>query len=246
LSADEVAEELMKDPSLAATVLKTINSAYYGFEKKISEIRYAIVLLGFDSIYQIVIAEGVKRTMPDTPAFKELLMHSIIISHLASEISHVTEIGSPPEIATIGLLHELGQVVIQLLKDKNPKLSNLINVLDRAQMGSLLLKTWNLPDVIWQSVEFQSYPEFTLPEKIPGDVRSNAAIIHLAHLCYEVFRGRTEEELPVTFLDEYAQLLQWESLPVGKIAKRKLLPGLSLKYKTLPAPLRQLLKPHIK
>ncbi len=245
LSAGELADEIMKDPSLVAIVLKTINSAYYGFEKKISDMRYAIVLLGFDMMYQLVIAEGVKRTMPDTPVFKELHTHSVIISHLAFTLSQESKVGNPSEMATIGLLHDLGQTVIQLLKDKNPKFSMFISVLDQAQMGALLLKTWNLPDIIWQSVEFQFYPEFSFPENIPVETRNNVTVLFLSHICYDFLRGLPEQKMPLTFADNYLQLLNFGGHSIKEIVEENLLPALTQKIKTFPTPVRQLLKKHL-
>lgn len=246
LSAGELSDEIMKDPSLVAIVLKTINSAYYGFEKKISDMRYAIVLLGFDAIYQLVISEGVKRTMPDTPAFKELHTHSVIISHLVFTLSQESNVGNPSEMATIGLLHGLGQTVMQLLKDKNPKFATFINLLDQAQMGALLLKAWNLPDTIWQSVEYQSYSEFSSPENVPVENRNNVTLLYLTHLCYDFLRGVPEEDLPITFMDSYMPLLGYQGLSVKDIVEEKLVPALAPKIKSFPTPVRQLLKRHLK
>ncbi len=242
LSTEQVAEGVMKDPSLVAIVLKTINSAYYGFEKKISDIRYAIVLLGFDMMYQLVISEGVKRTMPDTPVFKELHTHSVIVSQLATTISQESNMGSPAEMTTIGLLHDLGQTVIQLLKEKNPKLNAFMDTLDRAQMGALLLKSWNLPDIVWQSAEFQFYPKFSLPKNIPVEVRNHTTILYLAHLIYDMFRGLPEKELPIIFLDDYMQLLNWKGLSLKEIVDQKILPALLKKAKTFPKPMRQIIE----
>lgn len=245
ISATQIADEVMKDPSLVAIVLKTINSAYYGLEKQVSDMKYAIVMLGFDAVYQLVMAEGVKRTMPDTPTFKELLTHSVIISHLASAISQASDIGDPAELATIGLLHDTGQTVIQLLKEKNPKISMFIDLLDCAQMGALLLKTWNLPDRLWQCVEFQSYPEFSSPENVPEDIQENVAILYFSHLLYDLYRSQPEEELPKTFFLEYLPILRWQGHSLNDISKKILLPELAKNMKKFPTPLRLLLKKHI-
>jgi hypothetical protein len=108
------------------------------------------------------------------------------------------------------------------------------------------LKAWNLPDIIWKSVEFQSYPEFSLPDNLPEDIRGVSAIFYFAHLCYDFFRGCPIEELPITFIDDYSPLMNWEGLSINNIAENKLLPALSGKSKNLPTPLRQLLKIHLK
>jgi len=238
----DLVEQIKRDPALVAIVLKTINSAFYSFQKKISDIHHAVVLLGFEQIYQVVIAEGIRRTMPNTPKFKALHLHSEIISHIAFMLSLESRHGHPAEMASFGLLHEIGQIVIQLLKDQNPKLAALVMVLDQAQLGSLLLKEWNLPDVLWKSVEFQSYPEFSSPHHIPEELRNNVTLLYLSHLCYNLFQGKKEKELSTTFFDEYIELTNWQGLTLEEIARERLLPAMVKKSKTYPLPLRQLIE----
>ncbi|MEJ2656400.1 MAG: HDOD domain-containing protein, partial [Desulfobacterales bacterium] len=176
LLTKDLVEQIKRDPALVAIVLKTINSAFYSFQKKISDIHHAVVLLGFEQIYQIVISEGIRRTMPNTEKFKALHLHSEIVSHIAFMLSLESRLGHPAEMASFGLLHEIGQIVIQLLKNQNPKIAALMEVLDQAQLGSLLLKAWNLPDVLWKSVEYQTYPEFSSPRGIPEELRLPALV----------------------------------------------------------------------
>ena len=238
----ELVDQIKRDPALVAIVLKTINSAFYGFQKKISDIHHAVVLLGFEQIYQVVIAEGIRRTMPNTAKFKALHLHSEIVSHIAFMLSLESRHGHPAEMASFGLLHEIGQIVIQLLTDQNPKLAALVKVLDQAQLGSLLLKEWNLPDVLWKSVEFQSFPEFSSPHNIPEELRYNVTLLYLSHLCYDLFQGKKEKDLSTTFFDEYTKLTPWQGLTLDEIAKEQLLPAMMKKSKTYPLPLRQLIE----
>jgi len=242
LFTKELVEQIKRDPALVGIVLKTINSAFYSFQKKISDIHRAVVLLGFEQIYQVVIAEGIRRTMPNTVQFKALQLHSEIISHIAFMLSLESRHGHPAEMASFGLLHEIGQIVIQLLKDQNPKLAALVKVLDQAQLGSLLLKEWNLPDVLWKSVEFQSYPEFSSPHHIPDELRYNVTLLYLSHLCYDLFQGKKEQKLSTTFFDEYIELTNWQGLTLEEIARKRLLPAMVKKSNTYPLPLRQLIE----
>jgi CRP-like cAMP-binding protein len=242
LLTKDLVEQIKRDPALVAIVLKNINSAFYSFQKKISDIHHAVVLLGFEQIYQTVISEGIRRTMPNTPKFKELHLHSEIVSHIAFMLSLESHHGHPAEMASFGLLHEIGQIVIQLLKKQNPRIAALIDVLDQAQLGSLLLKAWNLPDVLWKSVEYQTYPEFSSPGNIPEEIRYNVTLLYLSHLCYDLFQGKKERELPTTFLDEYIELTNWKGLTLEDIARNRLLPALMKKSQTYPLPLRQLIE----
>lgn len=66
-SANALTEQIKNDPSLVGVVMKTVNSSYYGFKKKISDIHRTIVMLGFNQMYQLVIAEGIRQAMPKNP-----------------------------------------------------------------------------------------------------------------------------------------------------------------------------------
>jgi HD-like signal output (HDOD) protein len=244
-SASDVAQNVKNDPSLVGIVLKTVNSAYYSFQKKVSDIQHAIVLLGFNEVYNMIIAEGVRGTMPNTLSFRELHAHSVAISNIAYSISNHVKTGKPSELATVGLLHDVGQIVIELLKERNPKIAIFIASLDRSQMGSLLLETWNLPEVLWRTVEFLPYPEFSSPDNIPEEFRNNVIILYLAHLCYDLFLGRPENELPTSFLDENKRLVGLEDYSLYEIAQKCALSGLLRKITSLPVPLRNLIKEHI-
>jgi len=130
------------------------------------------------------------------------------------------------------------------LRDRNPSLGILIDSLDRAQVGAVLLKEWNLPDVVWQSIKFQFYPEFSLPANVPADIRLNVAVLYLAHLCNEFLRGNTAHDLPTLFLDQYLLLLNWGKLSVPDITQRFVLPDLIRKWQSLPQFLRELIEQH--
>lgn len=80
---------------------------------KISGIQHAVVLLGLNEIYELFVSEGVKRTMPNTPFYRDLHEHSVAISHICFALSQESNVGKPVQIATIGLLHDLGKGVIQ-------------------------------------------------------------------------------------------------------------------------------------
>ena len=119
---------------------------------------------------------------------------SEIISQIAFMLSLVSRHGHPAEVASLGLLHEIGQIVIQLLKDQNPRLAALIEVLDQAQLGSLLLKEWNLPELMRAVAETALLPT-PCPCFVRGEDRVNrilefaeayaveGAIYHNLRLC---------------------------------------------------------------
>ena len=86
-----------------ADVLKSINSSYYGLRKKVSDIKNAVLLLGFQELYQLVMSEGLRRTMPDTPDFRALHSEALVISYIAFSLSISSQVGIPVQMATIGM-----------------------------------------------------------------------------------------------------------------------------------------------
>ena len=55
-SASSLGKLISADQALTAKVLKIANSPFYGFPKKISTIDFAIIILGFDALREIVIS----------------------------------------------------------------------------------------------------------------------------------------------------------------------------------------------
>ncbi|MBW1901882.1 MAG: HDOD domain-containing protein [Deltaproteobacteria bacterium] len=239
-SVDEITEQIRNDPSLVGIVMKTVNSAYYGFKQKVADVHRAIVLLGFNEIYQMIIAEGIRQTMPKTPEFEKIHSHSVAISRIAAILSKESRTGKPAEMATIGLLHNTGQLVIQLLKEQNPKLSLFFALLDQSQMGSLLLKSWNLPEIVWRSVEFQSYPEFSPPENIDPEILNGVTLLYLSRLCLEFIQKHEKYGLSAVFLDDYTQLINFKDFSVAEICQGCILPELKRNSDTLPSSLKEL------
>jgi len=241
-SAEDLTEQIRNDPSLVGTVLKTVNSPYYGFRQKISDIHRAIVMLGFNEMYQLIVSEGVRQSMPKTPEFQKVHSHCIAISRIAAIISQETHVGRPAEMATIGLLHDIGHVVIQLLIQQNAKFSIFIDALDPAQLGSLLLRSWNLPEIICGCVRFQSYPEFVPPQSIDPEIRDNVILLYLSHLCLEYFQKNKDHGLSTIFLEDYTQLIDLKEYSVDDICRVWILPGLKKNMESLPVSLKRLIK----
>jgi HD-like signal output (HDOD) protein len=245
ISPMEVAQLVKEDPSLVAIVLKTINSSYYGFTTKIVDINHAVVMLGINELYQIVINVGIQKTMPDTKNFNELRAHSSAISHLAFSLALNTHIDKPAHLATIGLMHELGQSVIYLLKNQNPKLSFLVDYLDQDQLGALLLKEWKLPEVVWQVVAHQSYPMFAGPDHVAKEILPKVTVLYLSHLCLEYLQTHRHPEDKMIMYEGYMRTVGLEPLALNQMIDKYILPTLLKSIQMVPPFLRNIIKTYL-
>ena len=112
-SAHELAQAISSDPALIARVLRIANSPYYGFPRRITTIRDAVVLLGFRQVRSTLIATSAMRAMAsyegiDTTAFWR---HSVTVGLLA-DLSSRTRCVRPAEAFTAGVLHNLGRLAL--------------------------------------------------------------------------------------------------------------------------------------
>jgi len=182
-------------------------------------------------------------TMPQLHQFMELYAHSTAISRIVLAIALETRFGNPAQLRTIGLLHDVGQSVVLLLKKQNARLATLIDSLDSARLGGLLLSRWKLPPAICDTVRFQSYPDFSTPENIPQDLRQNVAALYLAHLCYDNLTGKKNPN-PV-FLPAYQALLNLSEAPLDELVEKRIVPRLKKEIQIFPAFFRKILEKRI-
>ena len=71
-SVQEVVEGIRSDPSLVALVLRTVNSAQYGFSKKIESFYHACMILGFNNIHNLLMREAAISTMPSRARLQKI------------------------------------------------------------------------------------------------------------------------------------------------------------------------------
>ena len=239
-SPSQLSNIIKQDPALVGMILKAINSPMYGFQAKISDIHRAVVLMGSDQIIQLLIAEGIRKVMPNTPIFRELHLHTLAISQIAFLIALKAGYKSPAQVATVGLIHALGEAVIEYIKANNPSYAEFFNGLDSAQLGAMLFTEWGFPEVLSRCVAYQFYPEFSRPKNIPPDILETVAICYLAHCCYDRFRGSEEKNRASPFFAEYMDVMPWKGLSLEEMIAHHLMPQIIKKLPSYPVALRKL------
>jgi len=233
----EVGDSIKSDPSLAGIVMKTVNSSFYNFPQKISDLNRAVVILGFNNLFQIVLREGIKSTMPQTKEFAKLQTRSYITSLITHEISCISTREKSGINSTIAILHDIGQSVILLLKKKNPKISALIDSLDHAKLGAALLGAWGLPDGLCKVVQYQDYPEFSPPARIPDEILDELSVLYLSRVCYDRLIDDRETDSS-SFFNDYARVLNFPKQSPDDFVQDKIVPALLKIKDRLPQELK--------
>lgn len=112
-SAHELAQAISSDLALTARILRLANSAYYGFPRRITTVRDAVVLLGFRQVRSAALAACAMKAMPssediDAEAFWR---HSVAVGMLAEMLARSAQ-QHQDEAFTAGVLHNIGRLAL--------------------------------------------------------------------------------------------------------------------------------------
>ncbi|PCH84164.1 MAG: metal-dependent phosphohydrolase [Piscirickettsiaceae bacterium] len=177
----DIAEIIEQDPSLAARMLKIVNSAFYGFPATVQTISKAITILGDREIRLLVMTTSVVEKFSSFPNtlinMKEFWSHSLEVALFAKFLTeHHPKGRQLSSIFISGLLHDIGRLV---LYKKAPDLARSAVLLAKARsisdveaeiatfgfshadVGGGLLALWKIPDGIQNAAQYHHQPELS-------------------------------------------------------------------------------------
>ncbi len=173
-------EVVNHDPVVAASVLRRINSAYYGMRRLIADVRKAVFLLGFLEVSNIVLTAGMLRLKESLSSaeqeeiFTQVIRTSVCAAFFSQEMALFASLKSQPTAFSAGLLHSIGRLVLLYNKPHDyealwwtrddgfaPSIESetLIFGVDHARLGAQATQKWNLPDAIVEVVSHYNSPE---------------------------------------------------------------------------------------
>ena len=165
-SVQEMAKIVSSDQVLSARILRLANSPSYGFYR-VSTISNAMILLGVNVVKSLALSSSIFAIME-----KErigLWEHSLGVGVAANLIARKLNLPECEEIATAGLLHDIGKVIIglkcreaerdilELVRERNIYAMDaeleILNT-DHAEIGAWLSRSWFLPDKLSEPIAF--------------------------------------------------------------------------------------------
>lgn len=165
-SVQEMARIVSSDQVLSARILRLANSPSYGFYR-VSTISNAMILLGVNVVKSLALSSSIFAIMEKDSV--GLWEHSLGVGVAANLIARKLGLPECEEIATAGLLHDIGKVIIKLkCSDAEKDIHDLVNtrqiyvieaekeILDteHAEVGAWLSKSWFLPDKLSEPIAF--------------------------------------------------------------------------------------------
>lgn len=175
-SAIDLGQHIQADQSLSATLLKLVNSAYYGFYRQIKTVTQAIVVLGFVEVRNLTLTATAFRTLGKSGSDYDRLQlwrHSLGAAMAADRIAKTMKLDIEGCFES-ALLHDIGKVVLDLLyPDRFCEAAHRAHVeqryiadieretfgIDHAEAGGLLGEHWNLPPSVVDAIRNHHTPE---------------------------------------------------------------------------------------
>ncbi|MFK7889891.1 MAG: HDOD domain-containing protein [Granulosicoccus sp.] len=205
-SMQAICDIVEADMSLAATLLRIVNSPYLGMVQHIESASHAAQLLGVESIKNILLSENVinqfRQLGADNENINDLNAQSNIRGVLASRFARLAQLDKRKidhsQIA--GMLSSLGELIVESGMVKVSGFS--ANHRHDDLIGSGVLELWAMPDSIVEATLEQR------SKQIPEGTASPVVILHsirkLQQLAGEQNSAANDTEELVNALAEYA------------------------------------------
>ena len=188
--SEEVARIITLDPALTARTLRLANSEFYGFPRKVGTVELAVVVLGSNTIRDLVLSASVLATLDERDGTLEgLWNHSMAVAVATRLLADRCRYRHAGEAYAAGLLHDIGKVV---LRQTDSRRFQAVLALAReqgepmeaaelglfgashAQVGAWLAERWGLPADLVEAIATHHQPEAARRN------RALAALVHLA------------------------------------------------------------------
>lgn len=201
VTVGQLAQVVLRDQSLTASILKLANSAFYGHARTVSTIVEAIVLLGYSAIKSLAIsshtARLLNRAVPGYGLARgDLWQHSMSVAFAARRIAVEVSTAPVEEAFVAGLLHDIGKTVLashreaafeeisRLAVERHVPFHHVeaeVLGFDHAELGARVASAWSFPPQLEEAIRFHHDPvAATLRPRL-------ACIVHVADAACMMF-----------------------------------------------------------
>ena len=178
-SVSSVAKIIARDVAMVVEILRPMNSAYFALPSRVTTIRQAINLLGFETITALVLKEGIFRQLRGNGASASVIeeiyrrSHDIAVSARSIAKSENLDPRAVDEAFCAGMLCKVGTMV--LVDNFRAKYMEVLSLASdgrvsiaaaegrvfgatHAEVGGYLLSLWGFHDPIVKAVAYQHHP----------------------------------------------------------------------------------------
>jgi HD-like signal output (HDOD) protein len=191
-SAASLAKLIEKDQALTARVLRIANSPFYGYTRKISTIDLAIVIMGFNTLKEIVLSIVIQRFFSKVKVtvfnLKDFWQYGLFCGSSARLLSRKLGYKLAGEAFVAGLMHDIGILIIaeyftpKFKEIKDYMSTHQVSLIDAEQavlecthpeIGAWMADKWNLPEKMVLALRYHhtnfSYLAKNVVTEMPSD-----------------------------------------------------------------------------
>ena len=184
---------ISRDQGLVTKILTIANSPLYGLQRKVTSIDFAVMVLGFTELKNIIsvlsMAESFKNKTDKYLDQKEFWLHSYLTGCAAKRLAEDLDFPNSGEAFVAGFLHDMGITVIhkffhthfieihKLVSENNVSFLEAeyeVLGMNHQEIGNFLAEKWNLPEILCDVILTHHSPKSSSLNKVL------ASIVHLA------------------------------------------------------------------
>jgi putative nucleotidyltransferase with HDIG domain len=180
----DIVKVIQYDGAMTSNVLRMCNSAYFGLSREIDSLQRAVMLIGYDSLSEIVLANSAmsfyrgKNEGYDLGK-GELWRHSVACALLSQILLKMIGRDDDPLFFTAALIHDVGKIVLsRFVKEGYLKIMDMVRNdgcsfveaeervvgIDHAALGGRILQQWQFPDQLIEAVRCHHQPDLAASE----------------------------------------------------------------------------------
>ena len=171
VSFSRVEELLNQNPALAAHLLRLANSPLFYAGGEIRTVTRAILHVGLDRASRHLSALVLKKLF-SSPGLQRVWNHSVTAAQINNQLSKLCHYPEPDELLLLGLVHDIGQIVLdslgetfykayhQLRKEGHypVEIERKLFGKSHAEIGADLLAFWSFPKDMTEAVRYHHAP----------------------------------------------------------------------------------------
>lgn len=194
-TVDRILGILAKDPPLSATMLRLANSVMYAGDQRVTDLRSAVLRLGFDAMLNLGRTAAIIRSFRGTVHLDaiRLWQHSVAVGMTAKGICRLLKNRSLEESAFLtGLLHDIGKIALDRCfpEEYAPVIAAIqegrvgyeaeqeLLGLTHADVGAMVAVNWSFADLLVEVIRDHHHPP------------AGAFLTNLINLCDLLVRAR--------------------------------------------------------
>jgi HD-like signal output (HDOD) protein len=188
-TAGELNKVISKDQALLTKILTIANSPLYGLQRKVTTIEYAILVLGYRELKNIIsalsVAEAFRNKTDKYLNSKEFMLHSYLTGTACKKLASDIGFNNSGEAFIAGFLHDIGiSIIHRYLHSSFINVTELVETkgmtyreaeldvlgMTHEQVGFFLLDRWNFPKEISDPILSHHSPDATSSSPVLGAV----------------------------------------------------------------------------